>query len=204
MSASRKAPCNANEALPEGAGVSLSLPPSLFPRGKLTRALDDSPSITGSARILIPPRRDNKRGKEVGSMLEAAQEAEEGGCEAAGRGGRLVLLLPPSATIIPAVKRKPMALPLPMFLVWLAGNAQTVPCVGGGRVVRCTRSEGDIARRHEGLGNDNCSRSRRRQACKPLPNSHKDAKQTTNLTSKPPHHKDRKQLSTTGMAQCWV
>jgi len=100
-------------------------------------------------------------------MLEAAQEAEEGGCEAAGRGGRLVLLLPPSATIIPAVKRNPMALPLPMFLVWLAGNAQTVPCVGGGRVERCTRSEGDIARRHEGLGNDNCSRSRRRQACKP-------------------------------------
>lgn len=73
-------------------------------------------------------------------MLEAAQEAGGGGCEAAGRGGRL--LLPPSASKIPAAKSKPTALPLPMFLVWLAGNAQTVPCFVGGRVVRCSRSEG--------------------------------------------------------------
>lgn len=102
----------------------LSLPPSLpLFRRKRTRGLDDSPSMTGSARILIPPRRDNKRGKEEGSMLEAAQE--EGGCEAAGRGARC----PPSASNTPAVKSRPTVLPLPMLLRWLAGNAQTVPCV---------------------------------------------------------------------------
>jgi hypothetical protein len=139
----------------------LSLPPSLLPlfRSKRTRGLDDSPSITGSARILMPPRRNNRRGKEVGSMLEAAQEAEGRGCEPAGRVGRL-----PSASIIPAVKSRPTALPLPMLLQWLAGNAQTVPCVVGGRVrgEMHTRSEGGGTRRSK--RGPLHSRSRREEA----------------------------------------
>lgn len=137
MPASRKAPWVANKAIPQR-GFSF---PSVLPFPKHTRDLEDSPSITGSARIFMPPRRVKRRGRDVGSMLEAAQEAEGGGYEAAGRGGRLVLLLPPSASIIPADISRPTALPLPMVPLRMADNDQTVPCVVGVRVVRCVRSE---------------------------------------------------------------
>jgi hypothetical protein len=87
-------------------------------------------------------------------MLEAAQEAEGSGCEAAGRGGRLLLLLPPSASIIPAEKSRPTALLLPMVSLWLSDSAQNVPWCRGhkGGEMHTIRREHKRSKKQELLG----------------------------------------------------
>lgn len=143
--------------------------------------------MTGSALILIPPRRVNRRGKEVGSMV-AAQQAEGGGCEAAGRGGRCA-----SATRSTPAETSKTTLPLPM-VVLPQGESLCVPREGNREGVREMNT---IKRREEALAPSLLSENAASR-CLQTTWSHPQ-QPARSLTNQPRNHKDREQLEAAGM-----